>query len=300
MTVCSCFLRRFLLAMDLSALEEIEKAKKEKEKKEKEESKKLIKGERKKLRNIAKDNNYFSADETEKVNNMAEVEKICEVYTFEQIKELVGDLEKEPKEAKKTFFDAIKKFNDKMEEERLEAAQMTSKGSEGGKGKTLSEWSTDELQLLIKSVNLFPAGTVNRWEVCAEFINQHSSSGKTAKEVLAKAKEMQSGNFAMSSLKEEVNKLAYENLQKGQKKEVIERGTKESECSQRLDTPAQQMGINNTPWSPDEQKLLEQALKTFPSSTPERWDRIAEAVPNRSKKDCMKRLQKLCPTDPRR
>ena len=26
---------------------------------------------------------------------------------------------------------------------------------------------------------------------------------------------MQSGNFAMSSLKEEVNKLAYENLQKG-------------------------------------------------------------------------------------
>merc|ERR1712048_325201 len=278
------------------ALEEIERAKKEKEKKEKEESKKLIKGERKKLRNIAKDNNYFSADETEKVNNMAEVEKICEVYTFEQIKELVGDLEKEPKEAKKTFFDAIKKFNDKMEEERLEAAQMTSKGSEGGKGKTLSEWSTDELQLLIKSVNLFPAGTVNRWEVCAEFINQHSSSGKTAKEVLAKAKEMQSGNFAMSSLKEEVNKLAYENLQKGQRKEALDRCSKESECSQRLDTPAQQMGINNTPWSPDEQKLLEQALKTFPSSTPERWDRIAEAVPNRSKKDCMKRYKELAET----
>merc|ERR1719461_1735292 len=293
MTVCSCFLRRFLLAMDLSALEEIERAKKEKEKKEKEESKKLIKGERKKLRNIAKDNNYFSADETEKVNNMAEVEKICEVYTFEQIKELVGDLEKEPKEAKKTFFDAIKKFNEKMEEERLEAAQMTSKGSEGGKGKTMSEWSTDELQLLIKSVNLFPAGTVNRWEVCAEFINQHSNSPKTAKEVLAKAKEMQSGNFAMSSLKEEVNKLAYENLQKGQRKEALDRCSKESECSQRLDTPAQQMGINNTPWSPDEQKLLEQALKTFPSSTPERWDRIAEAVPNRSKKDCMKRYKEL-------
>ena len=38
---------------------------------------------------------------------------------------------------------------------------------------------------------------------------------KSAKEVLAKAKEMQSGNFAMSSLKEEVNKMAYENLQKG-------------------------------------------------------------------------------------
>ena len=46
-----------------------------------------------------------------------------------------------------------------------------------------------------------------RWEVCAEFINQHSNCQKSAKEVLAKAKEMQSGNFAMSSLKEEVNNM---------------------------------------------------------------------------------------------
>ena len=36
-----------------------------------------------------------------------------------------------------------------------------------------------------------------------------------------------------------------------------------------------------------------QALKTFPASTPERWDRIAETVPNRSKKDCMKRYKEL-------
>jgi DnaJ family protein C protein 2 len=33
-----------------------------------------------------------------------------------------------------------------------------------------------------------------------------------------------------------------------------------------------------------------QALKTFPSTTPERWERIAESIPGRGKKDCMKRL----------
>ena len=82
----------------------------------------------------------------------------------------------------------------------------------------------------------------------------------------------------------------------GQKKEVLERVNKESECSKRLDTPAEQMGINNSVWSSEEQKLLEQALKTFPASTPERWDRIAEAVPNRSKKDCMKRYKELAET----
>ena len=145
------------------ALEEIERVKKEKEKKEKEESKKLIKGERKKLRNIAKEQNYFSSDETEKVTNMAEVEKICEVYTYDQIKALVADLESNPAGAKKTFFDAINEFNEKLEEERMEAAQMTNKMSEGGKSKFNSEWNTEELQLLIKSVNLFPAGTVNRY-----------------------------------------------------------------------------------------------------------------------------------------
>ena len=82
----------------------------------------------------------------------------------------------------------------------------------------------------------------------------------------------------------------------GQKKEVLERVNKESECSKRLDSPADQAGINNTPWAAEEQKLLEQALKTFPSSTPERWERIAEAVPNRSKKECMKRYKELAET----
>ena len=74
--------------------------------------------------------------------------------------------------------------------------------------KTISIYETSIVQKYLISC-------LYRWEVCAEFINQHSSNTKTAKEVLAKAKEMQSGNFAMSSLKEEVNKLAYENLQKG-------------------------------------------------------------------------------------
>jgi len=278
------------------AQEELDRAKKEKEKKEKDEFKKLLKNERKKFRTIARDNNYFTTEEDEKVTNMGEVEKICEVYTVDQLKALVLQLGEKPDEVNDIFSAVVKTFNEKLEEERLEAAQMTNKSSESGKKTVGSEWETEELQLLIKSVNLFPAGTVNRWEVCAEFINQHSNNQRTAKEVLAKAKQMQSGNFAMSSLKEEVNKLAYENLQKGQKKEVLERVNKESECSKRLDTPADLLGINNSPWAAEEQKLLEQALKTFPSSTPERWERIAESVPNRSKKECMKRYKELAET----
>ena len=53
-------------------------------------------------------------------------------------------------------------------------------------------------------------------------------------------------------------------------------------------------GSNPAPWTTDEQKRLEQALKTFPASTPERWDRIATAIPTRSRKDCMRRYKVRC------
>ncbi|GLH14137.1 Uncharacterized protein GBIM_18540 [Gryllus bimaculatus] len=58
-------------------------------------------------------------------------------------------------------------------------------------------------------------------------------------------------------------------------------------------TPAEQQGVSMAPWTATEQQLLEQALKTYPSTTPERWEKIAECIPTRSKKDCMRRYKEL-------
>ena len=52
-------------------------------------------------------------------------------------------------------------------------------------------------------------------------------------------------------------------------------------------------GSNPAPWTAEEQKLLEQAIKTFPGSVEGRWDKIAETIPSRSKRDCMVRF-KVC------
>jgi len=263
---------------------------------EKEAQKKLIKAERKKLRTLAKEQNMFAQDNDEKVNHLMEMEKMCEVYDATQLADLVERLNKDPDAARTVFIKEIGVLNGKMDSDRKAMAEMTEKSETGlQSSKSGQEWGTEELQLMIKAVKLFPAGTAHRWDVVTEFINQHNGgvSVRTVKETIAKAKEMQSGNFAMNSLMEEVNKMAYENLQKGQKKEVLERAAMESEATERTDSLAEQAGLNPSPWTPDEQKLLEQALKTYDSKTPERWERISEAVPGRSKKDCMKRYKEL-------
>ena len=57
----------------------------------------------------------------------------------------------------------------------------------------------------------------------ASFINQHTKTPeiqRKAKETLSKAKELQNSDFQNSSLKEEANKKAYENLEKQKKREV--------------------------------------------------------------------------------
>merc|ERR1719187_2020327 len=118
----------------------------------------------------------------------------------------------------------------------------------------------EELQTLIKAVKLFPAGTNQRWDVVTEFINQHNGgvAVRGVKETISKAKELQGSNFATSSLLDDVNKMAYENMQKGVKKEVLERCAEESKGTERTDNVAEQAGLNPTPWTPEEQKLLEQ------------------------------------------
>lgn len=161
------------------------------------------------------------------------------------------------------------------------------------------DWSETELQLLIKAVNLFPAGTAQRWEVVANFISQHNNDGtssRDAKEVLAKAKDLQSTDFSKSSMKEQANRKAFDNfIAENKAKEVIEE--RMPNATERLDNPVQQNGIaeekksENTPWSPAEQKLLEQALKTYPNSASDRWDLISACIPSRSKKECIKRYK---------
>jgi DnaJ family protein C protein 2 len=55
-----------------------------------------------------------------------------------------------------------------------------------------------------------------RWEVVANFIHQHNAQKRkrTAKEVLAKAKDLKASDFSKNSMKEEANDKAYDAFEK--------------------------------------------------------------------------------------
>lgn len=295
---------------------------------EKEQQKRALKKERKLLRDTAKEKNYYSTTEKEKIRNMEGVEKICEMLKILELqsfnKELIAG-------GRDVFIKVLKETEDKLEEER-KALFDTNKPSVATSNQQKNVipvdknalWSPDNMQLLIKAVNLFPAGTVQRWEVIANYLNQHGTnlSGKkfVARDVLNKAKDLQSSDFTKNSLKSQANEDAFASFQKSKKElKIIDQAdisVNEENIKSNSIQPIQNgvanddsktnnnsvtmngnantaVTVESKSWTKEEQALLEQAMKTFPISTPERWDRIAECIPNRTKKDCLRRVKEL-------
>jgi len=227
-----------------------------------------------------------------------------------------------------------------LEEERQKTLQPNSYVSSIGKNTATpigsvskkNLWSNENVQLLIKAVNLFPAGTNQRWDVVANFINLHATNlpdgvSFNSKDVLNKAKDIQSSDFTKNDLKAQMNQKAFESFEKSKKELKVvdnsEISTKDSgdvaikekkgkmtngDAKPHMNGHTEKMeakmngtstvaapapAVEAKTWTKEEQSLLEQAIKTYPVSTPDRWDRIAECIPNRTKKECLRRVKEL-------
>ena len=149
-----------------------------------------------------------------------------------------------PEKSRAVFDAAVGELDKRIADEKQQhlkpaAGHGSTSGGGGGAGgpkKKDGGWAPEELNLLIKAVNVFPAGTNQRWEVVANFINLHHGGQRTAKEVLAQAKELQSGDFSRSALKEAANKAAYNKFEKESKSGPA---NEESVPSERYESTAQ-------------------------------------------------------------
>lgn len=263
---------------------------------------------------MCKANNYYSQNEEETVSHMAAVEKICEMMKVVEIQDFMKDLEVNGRNA---FVKTVQDTEEKIEAERNALFETKKVDEQKVKKETAlrtpMEWTVEMTQMLIKAVNLFPAGTNQRWDVVANFLNQHCTFTDdkrfNSKDVLNKAKDLQSSDFSKSSLKKAANEEAFDQFEKEKKKGVnhvddnsisksdsggkLVNGTAKPKMNGEVPKQEKEAPKDDKTWTKTEQELLEQAIKTFPVSTPERWDKIADCIPNRSKKDCMKRYKEL-------
>jgi len=280
-------------------LEQDAKEKAQKEKKEKDKIKKAIAKDRKTIRQFVKDNNYFTS-EKEDIALMDRLEKTLENLSHERIQELKEITNKENIEKFKTMYtqysdDVLETLKKKLEEKQkaLDAAQnKSSKQSNQSANQSDQHWTEQEVQLLVKATTLFAIGTASRWDVIAEYINEHSDSTKkkTGKHVISKVKKLQKLD---PSVKEDMNKRAFENLSQTTSNKLANKPVaSDISVNDKLGKAEEAPPADKT-WSSDEQKLLEQALKKFGSSEAERWEKIAAHVKTRNKKECMKRYKEL-------
>lgn len=287
-------------------LEEEEKQKRMEERKQKETLKKKTKKEVKLIENILVNHEYFAGDVKIKIEHMKEFDKLCKIYSLEQIISFRKELEsKEKVEDKKEYFiSEIEKMNQKLESERKKLTNTSNQETVSSNSNRSSKkiWSYDDVQLIIKAVKQFPPGTAHRWTEIAKYINDKSESGiiRNDREVLEKAKELQQSSKCFlllcklfiyliipkgesQVLKKETNENAFKKLEI-QSNHILDNVGQESAPSQRYDgncglnfifkkflikiilAPSTILEVNDDPWTNEEQQLLEQAMKTYPAS----------------------------------
>jgi len=184
------------------AEEEACKAKREQERKEKDALKKQKKKVRKSLEELFENFDSIS-NINERVQYLEQFDKMCQLFSLVELNELKKSVEASGSmhEKRIIFVENVEKINSmnngtghhgsngNLSQSSISLKVRTDETTNGNP----KTWSFEDCQLLIKAVNLFPAGTKDRWEVVTKYLEQHSASKtkRKARDVLAKAKELQ-------------------------------------------------------------------------------------------------------------
>ncbi|WVZ26399.1 hypothetical protein V8G54_004943 [Vigna mungo] len=138
------------------------------------------------------------------------------------------------------------------------------------------DWSEEDVEVLKKQLVKNPVGKPGRWEaIAAAFGGRHGVESviKKAKE-LGEKKVDDSDSYA----------LFLKNRKALDKRVVEENGGEDSVTVEKV--------VENG-WSSGEDIALLNALKVFPKDVSMRWEKVAAAVPGRSKAACMRRFTEL-------
>jgi DnaJ homolog subfamily C member 2 len=245
--------------------------------------------EKKQLRDLCKEANYFN--DTAGPPNLKQIEQIETLIEYLCVDDLKCLNEKLKEET--LILAEVKKMDEHMQEQsRLELAQQSSSSSTASSSSVSNsklKWTTEEIELLVKSLRIYPAGVQNRWTVVQEYLKRSGGNpNRTPQDIMQKAKDVASGK---KEIEETISSLDHIALNAHKQMGLQETQAKLNALTLTEREPDFPVGVA---WTVDEQRIFEQALRTYPAALgPSRWDQIAECLPTRNKKECLERYKEL-------
>ncbi|CAF1082727.1 unnamed protein product [Didymodactylos carnosus] len=141
-------------------------------------------------------------------------------------------------------------------------------------------WTDEEKMLLCKSVARYPGGTPNRWEKISEMV------GRNVNQVVEMAKHIKTNVTNVSTTGQNrtlpsSTLIADEIITEREDDDTSDDTSRSRKTAAKVDQE----------WSQTDQRLLECALKQIPKEINDRWGKIAECVPGKTKDDCLARYK---------
>ncbi|XP_050331129.1 uncharacterized protein F54F2.9 [Bactrocera neohumeralis] len=140
-------------------------------------------------------------------------------------------------------------------------------------------WTDEDLTELIRLVKKHPGGSSARWNIIAETMN------RSVQEVTFMAAKMKENGYRLPGQSSEQSSEFTTQVQEVAKKEKVKKTA----------ATDNQILVPETNWSQEQQRALESAIiKYRKNATGDRWQKIANCVPEKTKEECLVRYKYLC------
>lgn len=137
-------------------------------------------------------------------------------------------------------------------------------------------WTEDDLIELVRLVKKYPGGTTDRWEIIAEMM------GRSVSEVTYMAAKMKDVGYKVVGQTESVAET------------IVQEASKQKVKTKKTETVPVDDADVTTSWTQAQQAALESAIQKYPKSgSADRWQKIANNVPGKSKEECITRYKYL-------
>jgi DnaJ homolog subfamily C member 2 len=156
--------------------------------------------------------------------------------------------------------------------------------STSSSGKKKTPFTKEELSALAKGVKKFPPGGANRWDQIASYVNNlcRPEDPRTKEECIEVFNQINKASKLSRSGNQ--NNASTANTPSG-----------ESSATAATTPSNDNSGSSADGWTAEEDQQLQAGLAKYPASMDknERWTKIAEEVPGKSKKDCVERFKTI-------